>query len=200
MRLFRRRPAEPDAAAIVAARARELAAAAERVSAEAASLSAREHGIDEREVRLEERRAAGARELDERTEALTALGRDLAARERRAAALEGRLAAREQELREREARALAAEAAARRREDELRAAEHRLAARADERSTSASPPPASACVLFVPSASGYRLVPLERPPPQLGEQIDLAGETFVVLRVGRSPLPGDGRPCAFLAA
>jgi hypothetical protein len=55
------------------------------------------------------------------------------------------------------------------------------------------------CVGFASTAAGYRLVELGGPAPDVGTTIDLpdVGE-LVVLRLGRSPLPGDQRTCVFL--
>jgi len=58
--------------------------------------------------------------------------------------------------------------------------------------------PRTACVAFAPTTDGYRLVALEA-QPEPGETIDIAevGE-YLVLRVGRSPIPGDDRRCAYV--
>ena len=55
-------------------------------------------------------------------------------------------------------------------------------------------------VLFVPSAAGYELVGRDGPVPSPGETIEPEGleGSFSVVRVVRSPLPGDLRPCAYL--
>ena len=53
-------------------------------------------------------------------------------------------------------------------------------------------------VLFVASASGYRLVESDGPAPSRGDRVELADGSFRVLRLGPSPLPGDSRRCAFL--
>jgi hypothetical protein len=49
---------------------------------------------------------------------------------------------------------------------------------------------------FVPSAHGYTLIvqPGLLPPP--GNELDLDGARYRVLRHAPSPLPGDGRRCA----
>jgi chromosome segregation ATPase len=54
-------------------------------------------------------------------------------------------------------------------------------------------------VLFVAGGDRYELLERDGAPPDVGEWIAL-DETaaLVVSRVGRSPLPGDERPCAFL--
>ena len=60
------------------------------------------------------------------------------------------------------------------------------------------PPPRY--LLFVWKPSGYELVEREGNPPGVGEWIDIDGRGQRVTKVGRSPLPGDGRPCAYLLA
>jgi hypothetical protein len=57
-------------------------------------------------------------------------------------------------------------------------------------------------LLFVPSPEGYKLVECVGRSPLLGELLDLDGheEQYAVTRIVRSPLPGDGRPCAYLEA
>ena len=64
--------------------------------------------------------------------------------------------------------------------------------------TAPQPDPRTACVAFAPTTDGYRLVALEA-APEPGETIDIAevGE-YLVLRVGRSPIPGDDRRCAYV--
>jgi hypothetical protein len=52
----------------------------------------------------------------------------------------------------------------------------------------------------VPNDEGYELVSCDGAPPRAGDPVELAFRegALVVNRVGRSPLPGDARPCAFL--
>lgn len=54
-------------------------------------------------------------------------------------------------------------------------------------------------VAFVSTTTGYRLVQLSGPVPEIGAEVDVpdVGE-LVVLRLGRSPLPRDERTCVFL--
>jgi hypothetical protein len=63
-----------------------------------------------------------------------------------------------------------------------------------------APEPPSAHLLFVPTAARYLLVERSGPPPQPGEELELPPEkgSFVVTKIGRSPYPGERRPCAFL--
>ena len=59
---------------------------------------------------------------------------------------------------------------------------------------------AEGCVAFAPTAAGYRLVELPGRPPELGSTVELevCDGPLVVTRYGRSPLPLDSRPCAYL--
>ena len=56
------------------------------------------------------------------------------------------------------------------------------------------------CVAFAPTTTGYRLVELPGRPPEIGSTVELDGcdGPLVVTRYGRSPLPFDSRPCAYL--
>ena len=57
----------------------------------------------------------------------------------------------------------------------------------------------SSCVAFVPTATGYLLVPVPHEPPAVGELIELDGfGELVILRHGRSPLPQDARTCVIV--
>ena len=53
-------------------------------------------------------------------------------------------------------------------------------------------------VALVPSPEGYRLLQREGPPPDRGAALELDEGTFIALRLGPSPLPGDRRRCAYL--
>lgn len=55
-------------------------------------------------------------------------------------------------------------------------------------------------LLFVWKPSGYELVERDGEPPGVGESIDVEGRSQRVTKIGPSPLPGDGRPCAYLIA
>ena len=52
-------------------------------------------------------------------------------------------------------------------------------------------------LLFVSSPAGYSIREREGDPPQVGEELDDEGRTIVISKVGRSPIPGDTRPCAY---
>jgi hypothetical protein len=54
-------------------------------------------------------------------------------------------------------------------------------------------------LLFVWRPSGYRLEQRDGEPPAIGAAVDVGdGATQLVAKIGPSPLPGDGRPCAYL--
>lgn len=53
-------------------------------------------------------------------------------------------------------------------------------------------------VALVPSPEGYRLLQRDGPPPERGAALELDDGSFVVQRLGPSPLPGDRRRCAYL--
>lgn len=55
-------------------------------------------------------------------------------------------------------------------------------------------------LLFVSTLRGYVLVELEGPPPSLGQAIEVPEQpaSFVVAKLGPSPLPNDPRICAYL--
>jgi hypothetical protein len=53
-------------------------------------------------------------------------------------------------------------------------------------------------VYLFPRAGAYELVEREGSIPAPGERVELEGESFVVTRVGSSPLPYDRRSCVHL--
>lgn len=52
-------------------------------------------------------------------------------------------------------------------------------------------------VLFAWSPNGWELRERDGDPPGVGSEIHDGGLVLVVTRLGRSPLPGDSRPCVF---
>jgi hypothetical protein len=56
-------------------------------------------------------------------------------------------------------------------------------------------------LLFVSTSDGYRLVEGEGPPPSAGHAVAMpdAPGSFLVAKLGPSPLPNDDRICAYLA-
>ena len=55
-------------------------------------------------------------------------------------------------------------------------------------------------LLFVSKPSGYELVERDGEAPAPGADVELEEARFTVAKVGPSPLPDDGRPCAYLLA
>jgi hypothetical protein len=55
-------------------------------------------------------------------------------------------------------------------------------------------------LVFVSTSGGYALVEREGPPPPLGNRVELPEQpaSFVVTKLGPSPLPDDPRICAYL--
>lgn len=53
-------------------------------------------------------------------------------------------------------------------------------------------------VALVSSPDGYQLLQRAGQPPDPGAALELEDGSFVVLRLGPSPLPGDRRRCAYL--
>jgi protein-tyrosine-phosphatase len=62
-------------------------------------------------------------------------------------------------------------------------------------------PPAPAAgpghLLFVWASAGWRLEQRDGDPPAVGDIIEADGKTLIVTGLGRSPLPGDRRRCAY---
>ena len=63
-----------------------------------------------------------------------------------------------------------------------------------------APAQPSSHLLFVPTPKRYLLVEREGPPPLAGDEIALSEGSFVVGKLGRAPVPGERRACAFLLA
>jgi hypothetical protein len=57
-----------------------------------------------------------------------------------------------------------------------------------------------AYVLFVPTPNGYQFQEREGEPPPVGTEVEEENSRFLVTKVASSPLPGDGRRCAYLQA
>jgi archaellum component FlaC len=55
-------------------------------------------------------------------------------------------------------------------------------------------------VLFVPTPTRYLLLERQGPPPDAGTELSLSEGSFLVGKVGRAPVPGERRACAFLLA
>jgi len=55
-------------------------------------------------------------------------------------------------------------------------------------------------LVFVWKPSGYELREEDGDAPAVGAEVELDGTTLRVTKVAPSPLPGDKRACAYLAA
>lgn len=55
-------------------------------------------------------------------------------------------------------------------------------------------------LLFLSKPSGYELREQDGDPPGVGSKVEWDGETLRVTKIAPSPLPGDGRPCAYLVS
>lgn len=53
-------------------------------------------------------------------------------------------------------------------------------------------------VLFISKPTGYELRQGDGDPPPLGATVEIDETSYVVSKVGASPLPQDRRPCAYL--
>jgi signal peptidase I len=67
-----------------------------------------------------------------------------------------------------------------------------------EPATTEEPAPAVTHLLFVPGPRGYRLTEADGEVPETGATVTEHGMAYVVSKLARSPLPGDGRACAYL--
>jgi len=63
---------------------------------------------------------------------------------------------------------------------------------------SAMPPQPRSHLRLVALPTGYALSESAEPPPPVGELVSIDGRQYAVASSGRSPLPGDDRPCVLL--
>jgi multidrug efflux pump subunit AcrA (membrane-fusion protein) len=134
-----------------------------------------EHTLSQREAELAESELGRARLADDRAETQAALAdaeKKLDAREAQVAALD----------------------------TELRSLRIRVPTPQSDAATQqeASEPEPAFHLRLVPQSAGYALSQGAGPPPRAGERVEVDDKGFRVARVGRSPLPNDERPCAFL--
>jgi hypothetical protein len=85
------------------------------------------------------------------------------------------------------------------RDDRIARAERELSRRAPSLSQTSDPDDSRGHIRFLSLPEGYRLAVSDEPCARPGERIEVDGVAFVVSRIGRSPLPGDDRPCVFLS-
>lgn len=179
---------------LLAQRRLELDAHAEQLHASIAELERREELLRDSRASVERMLRLGTSDLEARETELTGYLRELTEREKVLAEEAEDLGRRRQELGAVELKRAAVE----RRERAVEAREAELAEREAVAPTVGSrAAPESVELAFVPGAN-YVLVELEPVSLALGVNLDVADETFVVARIGRSPLPGDSRRCAYL--
>lgn len=200
--------------ALIAERGREIQERTEQLQATIADLERREEQTGRLRSAVEEMLRHGSAELDERHAELAALALELGARDEKVRAAERDVAVRKQELGAVELRRAAVERreqVAAEREAALEAISAELTTREERSSAEASAPtplrlPGGSVapgleptghILYVPGG-GYRVVERSGRAPYVDERVEVDGLTFVVTRVGRSPLPGDRRECAYL--
>ena len=179
---------------LLAQRRRELDAHAEQLHASIAELERREELLRDSRASVERMLRLGTSDLEAREAELTGYLRELTEREKLVAQSEEELGRRRQELGAVELKRAAVE----RRERAVEGREAEVAEREVVAPAVAAPTePEPIELAFVPGVR-YSLVELEAVPLTSGLELDVADETFVVSRIGRSPLPGDSRRCAYL--
>jgi len=190
--------------AMIADRSREIEEQTERLQATIVDLERREAQASRLRSAVEQMLREGSAELDERHAELAALAVELRAREERVREQEREVAVRRQELGAVELRRAAVERkeeALAEREAALERAEAEQADRglgpAETGDEAESEPVAPGHILYL-AGDGYRLLERDGPAPGLDRPVEVDGTAFVVARVGRSTLPGDRRPCAYL--
>ena len=200
--------------ALISDRGREIEEQTERLQQTIESLERREEQAGRLRRAVEEMLRHGSAELDERQAELAALAVELRGREEAVREQERDIALRKQELGAVELRRAALErreetatvreaaleqAAADLRDRELDLAEReRSVAVVGELAQPAAPDPEAATHLLYVARDGWQLVERDGPVPALDAAVDVDGVPLVVTRVGRSPLPGDPRACAYL--
>ena len=212
--------------ALIVERGREIEQRTEQLQTAISDLERREEQTGKLRSAVEEMLRHGSAELDERHAELAALALDLRARDEKVRADERDIAVRRQELGAVELRRASVERreeALVEREGELERVASELASREldlteaergrrDEPSRAladvsrslpqsdrddAAEADAAGHILFV-ADEGYRLVEREGRAAGVDARVEVDGREFVVTRVGRSPLAGDRRPCAYL--
>jgi hypothetical protein len=184
-------------AELMARRRRELEESVARIQESAIGLERREELLRDSRDSLERLLRLGANDLDARESELAQRLGELDAREEAIVAEESELARRRSELGAVELRRASIELRARaldEREADLIEREERIVVRDVGRAPGNGRPE----LAFVPGA-GYGLVELDDSSVEgPGDTVVLAGEEYVVTRVGPSPLPADDRRCAYL--
>jgi hypothetical protein len=197
-----RRALVPNAAAegrllaLLAERRRELQEHAARFEERIVDLERREELLSDERAAVERLLRRGTAELEARERELVQFERELVEREARLDTLEADVKRRRGELGAVELRRAAVEL----REKAVDAREAEFAARESEleqRPPDGAPSEEGGPVLLFVPGPRYRLVEHES-LVRVGDLLELEGVEYVAVRVGRSPLPGDARPCAYL--
>jgi hypothetical protein len=197
-RLLRRRPTpEQRLAAIIDAHRRDLDEQRARFEQTVEDLERREQLLSDAKASVERLLRLGSRDLDARETDLARLIAELTEREQRLREEEAALARRRSETGAVELRRVRVEQQERALEDRERALEEREARSAGRKDEAQEAVPPTPRLAFVPGAA-YRLVELDDPDAIAGRAIEIEGELFEIARIGRSPLPGDDRRCAYL--
>jgi hypothetical protein len=187
--------------ALLAERRRELEEHARRLEDTMSDVERREEHVRDARTSVERVLRVGAADLEAREADLAELAHELQVREARMREEEAALAQRRSELGAVELKRAAVELreqAVATRESEVSAREAELEARESATSGEALEDEGpSALLLFVPGGA-YRFAEIEHGALGRGETLALDGAEYLVARVGSSPLPGDGRRCAYL--
>jgi len=183
---------------LLAQRRTELEEHAARLRESIEELERREELLRDSRASVERMLRLGTSDLEAREAELTDFLAGLTERESALTAAEEDLARRRQELGAVELKRAAVE----RRERALEARESDVEEREatlEERETVAmlDPQPMEVELVFLPGER-YRLVDVEAVELTRGYVFDVEGVEYVVARIGRSPLPGDERRCAYL--
>jgi hypothetical protein len=186
--------------ALLAERRRELEEHARRFDEAVSDVERREERVGDARTSVERVLRIGAADLEAREADLAELAHELGGREERLREDEARLARRRSDLGAVELKRAAIEQreeAVALREAELAAREEALTAHEISPTTARAEEPEPVDLLFVPGNS-YRIVEVERLSARKGAALEVEDEELVVARIGRSPLPGDHRRCAYL--
>ncbi|MBA2741780.1 MAG: hypothetical protein H0U46_07200 [Actinobacteria bacterium] len=194
---------------LLAERSRDLEEQAARFDTALGDLERREGLLRDMRASVERTLRLGSTDLRERETELEQLDRDISERRSRLAAAEGELDRRRRELGAVELKREAVE----QRERALAAREEQIEAKESDRladlqslqaAGAGSADQAGALggeqaveLLFVPGTA-YALVEIESRTLRPGALLELDGESYVVSRLGPSPLPGATPSCAYL--
>ena len=186
--LWRGRRAEERLAGLIEEHRRELEAQRARFQETIEDLERREQLLSDARASVERLLRLGSKDLDARETDVARLVSELTEREEGLRDEEAEIGRRRTELGAVELRRKRVE----QRELALEAREARL----EEREAEVREPDVAPTLAFVPGAA-YRLVEIDAAGAG-GEAVDVDGETYDILRIGPSPLPGDARRCAYL--